>query len=248
MEDGGAGGREVEADEPRDARVVRQLLRSMGIAQGEYEPRVVHQFLELCYRYVVDVLSDAQIYAEHAGKAIVDPDDVRLAIQSKVNFSFSQPPPREISEGTECEVRPFGQTMDATEKGSEKRRKEPWRLWRKEKQPGLLEAESVLLELARTRNKTALPKTLAPAGSIPLPPEQDTLVSPNYQLLIPRKQLPQIEETEEDEDVPNPTPNANPNPFAEQRTHAEKQQLQAVSQKVSFPLASAAAPPAKRQR
>ncbi|KAK8921264.1 hypothetical protein KSP39_PZI020532 [Platanthera zijinensis] len=201
MEDGGAGGGEVEADEPRDARVVRQLLRSMGIAQGEYEPRVVHQFLELCYRYVVDVLSDAQIYAEHAGKAIVDPDDVRLAIQSKVNFSFSQPPPREV-----------------------------------------------LLELARTRNKTALPKTLAPAGSIPLPPEQDTLVSPNYQLLIPRKQLRQIEETEEDEDVPNPTPNANPNPFAEQRTHAEKQQLQAVSQKVSFPLASAAAPPAKRQR
>jgi transcription initiation factor TFIID subunit 9B len=84
------------ADEPRDARVVRELLRSMGLREGEYEPRVVHQFLDLAYRYVGDVLGDAQVYADHAGKAQIDADDVRLAIQAKVNFSFSQPPPREV--------------------------------------------------------------------------------------------------------------------------------------------------------
>ncbi|ONM27947.1 Transcription initiation factor TFIID subunit 9 [Zea mays] len=83
------------ADEPRDARVVRELLRSMGLGEGEYEPRVVHQFLDLAYRYVGDVLGDAQVYADHAGKAQIDADDVRLAIQAKVNFSFSQPPSRE---------------------------------------------------------------------------------------------------------------------------------------------------------
>jgi histone H3/H4 len=82
--------------EPRDARVVRELLRSMGLGEGEYEPRVVHQFLDLAYRYVGDVLGDAQVYADHAGKAQIDADDVRLAIQAKVNFSFSQPPPREV--------------------------------------------------------------------------------------------------------------------------------------------------------
>ncbi|PKU80267.1 transcription initiation factor TFIID subunit 9 isoform X1 [Dendrobium catenatum] len=209
MDDAGVGvaGRETEADEPRDARVVRELLRSMGVGEGEYEPRVLHQFLELCYRYVVDILSDAQVYAEHAGKNNIDPDDVRLAIQSKINLSFSQPPPREV-----------------------------------------------LLELARTRNKTPLPKTIAPPGSIPLPPEQDTLVSPNYQLLIPKKHLAQIEETEEDEDGgtkpnPNPNTNSNPNSSVEQRTDAEQQQMQAIPQKVSFALASsAAAPAAKRQR
>ncbi|RWW16818.1 hypothetical protein BHE74_00020459 [Ensete ventricosum] len=95
--DGGGGGLREEAGEPRDARVVKELLRSMGLGEGEYEPRVVHQFLELAYRYVVDVLSDAQVYADHASKTAIDPDDVRLAIQSKVNFSFSQPPPRELS-------------------------------------------------------------------------------------------------------------------------------------------------------
>ena len=91
----GVGGASV-ADEPRDARVVRELLRSMGLGEGEYEPRVVHQFLDLAYRYVGDVLGDAQVYADHAGKVQIDADDVRLAIQAKVNFSFSQPPPREV--------------------------------------------------------------------------------------------------------------------------------------------------------
>ncbi|KAJ6794110.1 transcription initiation factor TFIID subunit 9 [Iris pallida] len=194
----------VDPEEPRDARVVRELLRSMGVGEGEYEPRVVHQFLELCYRYVVDVLSDAQLYSDHAGKPSIDPDDVKLAIQSKVNFSFSQPPPREV-----------------------------------------------LLELARNRNKIPLPKSISPPGAIPLPPEQDTLLSPNYQLLIPRKQPSQVEETEEEEDGSNP----NSDPISsrqEQRTNTDQQQQQQQApQRVSFPLVSAgaaAAAAAKRPR
>jgi transcription initiation factor TFIID subunit 9B len=71
---------------PRDAKLVKSILRSMGVEH--HEPRVVNQFLDLWYRYVVDVLGDAQTYS--------DCDDVKLAIQSRVNFSFSQPPPREV--------------------------------------------------------------------------------------------------------------------------------------------------------
>ena len=41
---------------------------------------MLNQFLELWYRYVVQVTVT----------------DVKLAIQSKVSFSFSQPPPREV--------------------------------------------------------------------------------------------------------------------------------------------------------
>ncbi|XP_076935551.1 transcription initiation factor TFIID subunit 9-like [Bidens hawaiensis] len=83
-----------EEDLPRDVKSVKTLLKSMGVEN--YEPRVVHQFLELWYHYAVDVITDAQVYSEHAGKSIIDSDDVKLAIQSKVNFSFSQPPPREV--------------------------------------------------------------------------------------------------------------------------------------------------------
>ncbi|KAF6162431.1 hypothetical protein GIB67_017319 [Kingdonia uniflora] len=91
------GDKQEEGDEglPRDAKIVKSLLKSMGVE--EYEPRVVHQFMELWYRYVVDVLTDAQLYSEHASKPTIDTDDIKLAIQTKVNFSFSQPPPRELS-------------------------------------------------------------------------------------------------------------------------------------------------------
>ena len=85
---------EGEEDLPRDAKIVKSLLKSMGVE--EYEPRVVHQFLELWYRYAVDVLTDAHVYSEHAAKSMIDSEDIKLAIQSKVNFSFSQPPPREV--------------------------------------------------------------------------------------------------------------------------------------------------------
>ncbi|XP_039009215.1 transcription initiation factor TFIID subunit 9-like isoform X1 [Hibiscus syriacus] len=147
---------EGEEDLPRDAKIVKSLLNSMGVE--EYEPSVIHQFLELWYRYVVDVLTDAQVYSEHAGKQTIDCDDVKLAIQSKVNFSFSQPPPREV-----------------------------------------VLLENVLLELARNRNKVPLPKAI-PGPGIPLPPEQDTLISTNYQFAIPKKQPAQaLEETEDDE-------------------------------------------------
>ena len=42
------------------------------------------------------------------------------------------------------------------------------------------------MELARSRNKIPLPKTIAGPG-IALPPEKDTLISPNYQYVITRK-------------------------------------------------------------
>ncbi|XP_050230919.1 transcription initiation factor TFIID subunit 9 [Mercurialis annua] len=168
---------EGDEDLPRDAKIVKSLLKSMGVE--DYEPRVIHQFLELWYRYVVDVLTDAQVYSEHAAKSCIDPDDVKLAIQSKINFSFSQPPPREV-----------------------------------------------LLELARNRNKIPLPKSIAGPG-MPLPPEQDTLISPNYQLAIPRKQSAQAaEETEDDEE------STDPNPSQEPKTDAP----QSTPQRVSFPL------------
>ncbi|KAI3949176.1 hypothetical protein MKW98_026556 [Papaver atlanticum] len=172
-----------DEDLPRDAKIIKTLLKSMGVS--EYEPHVIHQFLELWYRYVVDVLTDAQVYLEHASKPAIDPDDIKLAIQTKVNFGFSQPPPREV-----------------------------------------------LLELARNRNKMPLPKSITGPG-IPFPPDEDTLISPNYQLAIPRRPQAQAdEEMEEDGDMVDPNQNSNLNPPQEQKTD----QQQNTSQRVSFPL------------
>ncbi|KAG6425812.1 hypothetical protein SASPL_110017 [Salvia splendens] len=163
-----------EEDMPRDGKIVKELLRSMSI--DDYEPQVVHQFLELWYQYVADVLTDAQMYSEHAEKSVIDSDDIKLAIQSKVNFSFSQPPPREV-----------------------------------------------LLELARSRNKVPLPKSISGCG-IPLPPDQDILIHPNYQLAVPKRQR---EETVDDEEPAGSNPGQN---------HDKSDFPQDPSQRVSFSL------------
>ncbi|KAF9608129.1 hypothetical protein IFM89_007515 [Coptis chinensis] len=54
----------------------------------------------------------------------------------------------------------------------------------------VLAINEVLLELARIRNKNPLLKSIAGSG-IPLPPEEDTLISPNYQFAIPKKHRPE---------------------------------------------------------
>lgn len=50
--------------------------------------------------YTSQVLQDALVYADHAasrqGGSNLSIDDVQLAIQSRVNYSFSQPPPKEM--------------------------------------------------------------------------------------------------------------------------------------------------------
>ncbi|XP_051955407.1 transcription initiation factor TFIID subunit 9-like isoform X3 [Xyrauchen texanus] len=79
---------------PKDAQVMIQILKDMGIT--EYEPRVINQMLEFTYRYVTTIIEDAKIYSTHAKKSNVDADDIRLAIQCRVDQSFTSPPPRDF--------------------------------------------------------------------------------------------------------------------------------------------------------
>ncbi|KAM6985861.1 transcription initiation factor TFIID subunit 9 [Aplochiton taeniatus] len=79
---------------PKDAQVMMQILKDMGIS--DYEPRVINQMLEFTYRYVTTIIEDAKIYATHAKKNVVDADDVRLAIQCRMDQSFTSPPPRDF--------------------------------------------------------------------------------------------------------------------------------------------------------
>lgn len=45
---------------------------------------------------MTDVLEDAQAYTGHAGRTEIDVDDVKLAIKSRLDHSFTTPPPREV--------------------------------------------------------------------------------------------------------------------------------------------------------
>ncbi|CAI8044492.1 Transcription initiation factor TFIID subunit 9B [Geodia barretti] len=79
---------------PRDAAVMEAILKEMGVE--DFEPSVIHQMLEFTYRYITGVLEDAQIYSGHAGKKELDVSDVRLAVQTRVDHSFTTPPPRDF--------------------------------------------------------------------------------------------------------------------------------------------------------
>ena len=43
------------------------------------------------------MLEDAKVYSEHAKKKEIDVSDVQLAIEAKMDHSFTPPPPREVS-------------------------------------------------------------------------------------------------------------------------------------------------------
>lgn len=100
-------------------QVMIQILKDMGIT--EYEPRVINQMLEFTYSafpavfsslrwsastlfdspsltsgYVTTIIEDAKIYATHAKKSTVDADDIKLAIQCRMDQSFTSPPPRDV--------------------------------------------------------------------------------------------------------------------------------------------------------
>lgn len=83
----------IASDVPNDAKVISFLLKSINIVN--YEPKVINQLMEFMHRYVSEVLIDADEYKNHSGRDHIDLEDVKLAVQSRVNHSFVQPPPRQ---------------------------------------------------------------------------------------------------------------------------------------------------------
>ena len=55
--------------------------------------------MSLCFilGYITNVLEDARVYSEHAQKKELDVSDVKLAVQTRMDHSFTTPPPRDVS-------------------------------------------------------------------------------------------------------------------------------------------------------
>lgn len=102
---------------PKDLETIINVLKDMGVTVRvalplfvalcspalllfgrwqSYDPRVPDQLLDFIHTYTVNVLKDAQVFQAHREGAKIDMEDLRLAIQSRVNNSFTQPPPREL--------------------------------------------------------------------------------------------------------------------------------------------------------
>ncbi|KAF8558820.1 TFIID-31kDa-domain-containing protein [Imleria badia] len=82
---------------PPTARAIALFLASTPTVQ-DAQPGVLHQLLEFAHRYTTQVLSDAQVYAEHGGRSGVskiEMDDIVLAVQARVGWEFGGRVPKE---------------------------------------------------------------------------------------------------------------------------------------------------------
>ena len=81
---------------PPTARAIALLLASTPSVH-DAQPGVLHQLLEFAHRYTTQVLSDAQVYADHAGRAgKIEMEDVVLAVQARVGWEFGGRVPKEV--------------------------------------------------------------------------------------------------------------------------------------------------------
>ena len=83
-------------DLPPTARAIALLLASTPTVQ-DAQPAVLHQLLEFSHRYTSQVLLDALVYADHAGRTNkIDMEDVTLAVQARVGWEFGGRVPKEV--------------------------------------------------------------------------------------------------------------------------------------------------------
>ena len=81
---------------PPTARAIALLLASTPSVQ-DAQPGVLYQLLEFSHRYTSQVLTDASVYAEHAGHVgKIESDDVMLAVQARVGWEFGGRVPKEV--------------------------------------------------------------------------------------------------------------------------------------------------------
>ncbi|KAJ6509967.1 transcription initiation factor IID, 31kD subunit-domain-containing protein [Mycena vitilis] len=81
---------------PPTARAIALLLSSTPSVQ-DVQPAVLHQLLDFSQRYTAQVLTDANVYADYAGRSgKIEMDDVVLAVQARVGWEFGGRVPKEV--------------------------------------------------------------------------------------------------------------------------------------------------------
>lgn len=137
---------------PPTARSIALLLASTPTIQDSH-PAVLHQLLEFSHRYTSQVLLDASVYAEHAGRpGKIDMEDVALAVQARIGWEFGGRVPKEVRRSIKL-IR-----------------------------TSLTKVHKYLLSLAAQTNATPLP-AVPEAFGIRLPPPKDRLTTVTFDLV-----------------------------------------------------------------
>jgi len=68
----------------------------LEVERPGYEATRLPLPISLYIGYITTILEDARVYSEHAQKKELDVADVKLAIQNRMDHSFTAPPPRDV--------------------------------------------------------------------------------------------------------------------------------------------------------
>ena len=74
------------------------LVNMAIVSDSSFPPRNNNDLItvSLFLGYVTDVLDDAKVYSSHGNKKSIDTEDVQLAVQCRMDHSFTTPPPRDV--------------------------------------------------------------------------------------------------------------------------------------------------------
>jgi transcription initiation factor TFIID subunit 9B len=78
---------------PPPLRLISLLLQGQA---DDYEPKVLAQLYELMHSYILNVLQDGLLFAEHADRQQLTTQDIRLAIETRGNLDFILPPSKQV--------------------------------------------------------------------------------------------------------------------------------------------------------
>ena len=81
----------MTAPGPTEAASVDEILQSMGV--DTYDTPVVAQLMEFKHRWCAEILTEAVLFAEHAGRTEITADDIKLATQVPSPCPSSPVPP-----------------------------------------------------------------------------------------------------------------------------------------------------------
>lgn len=126
------------------------------------------------------IIEDAKIYATHAKKSTVDADDIKLAIQCRMDQSFTSPPPRDVSAQEYLLYTVLRSKYHIVKLKFSKLRTHFLSV--------CVLCVQFLLEVARQKNQTPLP-LIKPYTGPRLPPDRYCLTAPNYRLKSTQKKV-----------------------------------------------------------
>lgn len=85
----------INSIQPKLAADIQQILNDNGVTS--YDPHIINMLIELCNRYISELIYDSDDYRVHRNSEKIDLEDVKLSLQVRGTYNNThKPPTREL--------------------------------------------------------------------------------------------------------------------------------------------------------